>query len=515
MPEVSVIVPVHNAEKTIEKCVESLTLGRMRDLEVILVDDCSTDNSWELCRELEHRFSQVRCLRNEENRGVSYTRNRGLKAATGKCICFVDSDDWVSQHYVTELIQAAEENPDALTLCGLHFLNRVDDYRRTYLWSPEGEAFAVGKEDFFTLHEKFLLPQLWNKIFRRDVIEDHHLRFDENQSMGEDFQFVLEYLQAANTERCVILNRPLYYYTRNRSDTLMSAFGKAQRESEIIRYAMLRDLTGAKEAYENAIERLKGNFVYHCVRYSRQPKADQLAMIEEITRDGQAQNHYRNLQSVRRKEAAVLGIRAVREKLALRWGDFWRARNQRTIERVRSELFGMKEPVTFFSQNCIGGMFYKDMGMQFASPTIGLFLRGSDFVRFVSNPEDYLSRELLMRWGEEYPIGILGDLEIHFMHYDTCREAKEAWYRRCGRVNWNRILMLCTDRDGFTNEDFETWKKVTYPKLLFTANQAYRDHPDSLYFPEFRRSGVVGELIPRRKFYRDRVLAERIMNLNN
>lgn len=510
VPAVSVVIPVYNAENTIEKCVESLVLGRMRDLEVILVDDCSRDNSWALCQDFARQYPQIHCIRNDTNRGVSHTRNRGLEQATGEYICFVDSDDWVSEHYAASLLEAARAKPDALVLCGLHFLNRVDDYRRVYLWSQEGEQHTVAREAFFDLHEKFLLPQLWNKIFRREIIENHHLRFDEDQSMGEDFQFVLAYLEASRLQKCLVLDRPLYYYTRTSSCSLMSTFGHFQREAEFARYATLRDLTGAREAYDQALERLKGNFVYHCVRHSRQPKADQLDAIRQIAQDDRAEQHYRALQITRRKEWVVLTVRRVRQRLALIWGDFWRARNRRVIKIAKAKLGSLPEPVTILSQNCIGGVFYKDMDMQFASPTIGAYMSGGDFVRFVSNLEDYLSRTLQMRWGEEYPIGILGDLQIHFMHYGTCRQAREAWQRRCGRINRERLMVLCTDRDGFTDEDFALWKELPYPKVLFTANETYRHHPDSLYFREFAKQGCVGELIPRRKFYRRGKLAQSI-----
>lgn len=510
MPAVSVIIPVFNVEKTIEKCVESLVLGRMRDLEVILVDDGSVDGSWELCQDLARRFSPVRCIRNGENRGVSHARNCGLDAATGDYVCFVDSDDWVSEYYVTSLMDTAQENPDALVLCGLHFINLAEDYRRVYLWEQAGSLYDLGKENFFQLHHRFLLPQLWNKIFRRDIIENHRLRFDESQSMGEDFQFVLDYMEAAKISRCVVVNRPLYFYTRTGNSSLMSTFGHTQRESEFARYARLRDLTGEPEQYEQAIRQLKGNYVYHCVRHCKESKARQLALIEEITADGRAKEHYRDLQMTRAKEAVVLNLRAARQRLAIIWGDFWRARNQRIVNEVRSILGDLQEPVTIISQNCIGGVVYKDLGLQFASPTVGLFIKSSDFVRFTSQLEQYFDRELQMHWAEEYPVGLLGDIEIHFMHYNTCREAKEAWLRRCGRINWRRIVVLCTDRDGYTEGAFARWQQIRYPKLLFTANQVFASHPDSVYYPEFEKQGTVGELIPRRRFYRNGALIKRI-----
>ena len=93
---ISVIVPVYNAEKTLRRCVESIVYGSYRNVEVILIEDHSTDESWALCQTLSQEFDNVRALRNDRNRGVSHTRNRGLEVATGDYIMFCDSDDWVS-----------------------------------------------------------------------------------------------------------------------------------------------------------------------------------------------------------------------------------------------------------------------------------------------------------------------------------------------------------------------------------------------------------------------------------
>lgn len=509
-PSVSVIVPVYNAEQTIEKCVESLALGRLRDLEILLVDDGSTDASPALCRALAERFPQVRCVFGGENGGVSHARNLGLAEARGEFVLFVDSDDWVSEYYAQVLVDTARENPYALTICGLVFLNMAEDYRRTYLWESTGDTYAVAKADFFELHRRFLLPQLWNKVFRRDIVEDRHLRFDENMSMGEDFQFVLDYLEAAGIETCLVCNRPLYYYTRSNTASLMGAFGITQREAEFARYARLLDLTGAEEQYAQALHRLRGSFVYHSLRHSKDPRENQLEQIRQFLPEEEAQRYFRQLQITKAKEFVVLSLRSVRQKLAVTWGDFCRARNCRIIRKMSRKLGKGGKPVTILSQNCIGGVLYKDMGLRFESPTAGMFMKSKEFVRFCGELDSYLANPLQMRWGEEYPIGTLGDIEIHFMHYETCRLAQEAWLRRCRRIDFSRIVAVCTDRDGFDEEDFRKWTALPWRKVLFTAKDAFRKHPDSVYFREFRKQSFVGDLITHRKFYRRGVLISRI-----
>ena len=116
----------------------------------------------------------------------------------------------------------------------------------------------------------------------------------------------------------------------------------------------------------------------------------------------------------------------------------------------------------------------------------------------------------MLRWGEEYPIGTLGDVEIHFMHYETCKEAKEAWNRRKQRLTWGRILLIATDRNGFDDAVFEDWKKIAYPKILFTAQRKCVSKTDSVFYSEYEDNGFVQDLIPSREFYKDGILVNKI-----
>ena len=148
--QISVIIPVYNADKTLERCVESIIYGAIRDISVILVDDCSNDGSWECCQELSNRYPNVYCYQNEKNKGVSYTRNHGLEVAKSEYILFVDSDDWVSGKYVEELLAATQQNPEALVICGLHFRDEVSGNRRDYIWEKDGEnVYCITQKDFF------------------------------------------------------------------------------------------------------------------------------------------------------------------------------------------------------------------------------------------------------------------------------------------------------------------------------------------------------------------------------
>lgn len=191
-------------------------------------------------------------------------------------------------------------------------------------------------------------------------------------------------------------------------------------------------------------------------------------------------------------------------RVARFWRDF-------RIKKERKKL--IIKDISIISQNCIGGVFYHDMELQFLSPTINLFFYEPDFVRFVLNLEYYLNLELEVHWGEKYPVGQLGDIEIHFMHYATCKEAKEAWDKRKERINYDKILVLATDRNGFDNEVYKQWEKITYPKVLFTAQNQFSEKSEVIYYSEYNENGFVPDLIPERKFYRNNILMDTVNSM--
>ena len=104
MDKISIVVAVYNAEKTLKKCVDSLIGQTLKNTEIILVNDCSKDNSSSICKQYESEYSNVIAIDNPYNVGVSATRNNGIEKAKGDYICFVDSDDYVEPDYLEQLL---------------------------------------------------------------------------------------------------------------------------------------------------------------------------------------------------------------------------------------------------------------------------------------------------------------------------------------------------------------------------------------------------------------------------
>lgn len=508
---VSIIIPVYNASESLERCIESIALGEFRDLDIILVEDCSKDNSWDVCRLLSERFKNVRCYQNKKNSGVSYTRNQGLRFANSEYIMFVDSDDWVSGKYVKTMVEAADNNSDSLIVCGLYYLDNVAGYKREYLWNDGAEDISlVSKEYFFDLVNQFLLQQLWNKIFRRAIIEKNNVQFDESQNMGEDFQFVLDYMQAARIKNCMVINQPLYYYIRANSTSLMSKFGFTKPENIFERYKHLYKISGidnaeVKSQYLQEIRNTRDNLIYQ-IAHSSSNKQGKLTAISRLVGDDKASEYYRKQQLLICKEKILHQVGTV-QKIPQRIKEkLHRISRDSIASRAKKQLIA--ERFSIISQNCIGGVLYHDMGLKFLSPTVNLFFKEPDFVRFVQNLEYYMGLKLEMRWEEEYPVGSLGDVSIYFMHYRTCREAKESWEKRKERIIWDKILVLATDMAGFDDKTWIEWNKIKYPKILFTVKEI--NLPGVVSYPKYREIGHVPDLIPDREFYKDGILMRMI-----
>lgn len=190
MPKVSVIVPVYNAEGGVSRGVESILAQSFQDFELILVDDGSTDNSGAICDNYA-QHGRVKVI-HQENAGVSAARNAGLRVAQGEWVTFVDSDDIVLDGFLESLVAAVNRDELIdLAYCGYAIVEGATSIK-TYR-----SATYIGKEQ---LHDALSTTKLlyrcspWGKLFRRSIITDNGLQFDENLTISEDRLFLYQYL---------------------------------------------------------------------------------------------------------------------------------------------------------------------------------------------------------------------------------------------------------------------------------------------------------------------------------
>ena len=217
MEKVSIIVPVYNGESRLRRCVESILHQDYPDLEVILVDDGSRDGSLSIMEEYARLDNRVKAI-HKENGGVSSARNRAFREATGTYIRFSDVDDWLPMDSTKLLVREMEANPVQLVIGDFY---RVVDQNV----SQKG---SIEKSDVLTIKEyadKMLFSPadlyygvLWNKLYRREIIERYTIRMDESIRYSEDMIFNLQYL--LHVGPIAVLKAPVYYYEYTKGSLL-------------------------------------------------------------------------------------------------------------------------------------------------------------------------------------------------------------------------------------------------------------------------------------------------------
>ncbi len=212
-PSVSIIVPVYNAEGTLRRCVESVLTQEFTDFELILANDGSQDASGALCDQFARSDSRVRVL-HKPNSGVSDTRNQAMDLARGRYLQFLDSDDWIAPDATKLLFRAAESHQCDMVISDFY---RVVGERVSHKGDIEDNTVLTREEYAAHMMEDpadFYYGVLWNKLYRRDLIEQYHLRMDPAISWCEDFMFNLEYIRHAET--FLALQVPIYYYVKTK-----------------------------------------------------------------------------------------------------------------------------------------------------------------------------------------------------------------------------------------------------------------------------------------------------------
>lgn len=510
--KVSIIVPVYNAENTIRKCVESILYGKEKNIEIILINDFSKDKSYNVCQKLQEEYDNVILINNSRNLGVSASRNKGLEIAKGEFILFVDSDDYVSKNYVYSLTKKMIELNANLIISGFYYHNYIENTVQDIIWNNINETICIKNDVLGIVYDKWLLPQLWNKIFKRETIIKYHLKFDESLSMGEDFLFVLDYMEAIKTENIYITNEKLYHYIRYNNNSLMGNFHKESYEDKVFKidklYLLINDnYIGKKSEYENQIQKIKEVCAFYIIK-SDLSKKEKIKYISKYTSLLEANELYKKQYKINKKEKIFLNYQLIKKNMK-RIKLFLISRKNKIIIYKTKKLLN-NDDYSIISQNCIGGVFYHDMNQKFLSPTINLFFDAKDFIKFIEHLDYYLNLDIKVEWDENYPIGYLDDIKIHFMHYDCCSIATKKWNERKKRLNMNKLIILNTDRDGFDDSCYEKWKKIKYSKILFTHSKKYKEDENSIFF---NNNNEDFDLITMRLFYDKNILIKKINNL--
>lgn len=247
--KISIIVPIYNAEEWLEKCIESIINQTYNNIEILLINDGSTDNSLKICEKFAKKDSRV-ILIDKTNEGVSKTRNVGIEKSTGKYIKFVDSDDWLEENICEELWKLIKEEKTDLVICGLNIYKRNQLLRTPHLKKKIVEI-KKGIEEFKYINKVFASP--CNKLYKKEKIKE---LFKIDLDMGEDLLFNLRYLE--NIDRISITEKCLYNVCLDNENSLNRKFKENRLDVDLNLMDIQMDF--CKKLYG---ELISNNFLYN------------------------------------------------------------------------------------------------------------------------------------------------------------------------------------------------------------------------------------------------------------
>lgn len=214
MCQVSVILPLYNAEKTLARCLDSLLRQTFSDFEVLLINDGSTDKSLEICQAYCEKDKRFR-LYSQRNQGPSSARNAGMDRAAGVYLYFVDADDYIEDQALAELYEAARSSGADMTICGFDYVKEGLASPHSFAYPPglyEGQACRAIALDLLGNHSaQFIPPYSVIRMIRKDLLNRHGLRYDQGIIRSEDYLFTTE-LHFLIDKLCLITDQVLYHY---------------------------------------------------------------------------------------------------------------------------------------------------------------------------------------------------------------------------------------------------------------------------------------------------------------
>lgn len=261
--KVSVIVPVYNVERYLDRCINSVLRQTYTDLELILVDDGSADSSGRICDSCRERDGRVRVI-HKENGGVSSARNAGLDIAAGDYILFLDGDDALDENAIEICVKELQDPRRDMVLFGFHLYGEADG-KAFFQKDDHYEADEIGSHgeiirQFSSCYQKGYFSFVTDKMIRASLIRDNHIRFDGAFNVGgEDAVFMLALLPYIESIKVLSDSFYRYYRRENESMTLVFKPDKFQRYCD--RIALLNDFMTENDCFDGLyLARLLGTY---------------------------------------------------------------------------------------------------------------------------------------------------------------------------------------------------------------------------------------------------------------
>ena len=258
--DISVVIPIYNVEKYIRRCIDSVLHQEHVTLEIILVDDGSTDSSGSICDDYVARYSNIKCI-HIENGGPATAKNRGYDIAQGNYVAFIDSDDEIKHDMFSVMLKSGYQHNADIVCCNYI---QVDEEGNISHTEHTGQEYVLNQDEALKaiLIKDKIYSQCWTKIYKRETLESNHVRNTEGLKTEEDFIYNIQAFACSHT--VCIVDKPLYIYT-HRSMSLSKDYYK-NHINQYIDNRILR-LELVDNIIRDRFPHLQEYSTYHCIFY--------------------------------------------------------------------------------------------------------------------------------------------------------------------------------------------------------------------------------------------------------
>ncbi len=315
-PQVSIIVPVYNVENYIERCLNSLVNQTFKDIEIITINDGSTDKSLELLNKYAKEDIRISVI-DLGDEGVSYCRNLGIEKANGKYIMFVDSDDWIDSSMVEVMYKKAEENKLDLVMCS--YIREFKDHSKEKIFNLPQEIIYKDNEVKNELLRKLVGPikeelsnpemldalgTVWGKLYRADILKENKIKFVDLKEIGSAEDTLFNIFTFNYLKKLMFLNKPMYHYWRDNLKSVTSQYNPKLKEQRKVFFKYISDFireNNFEQVFEEALNNrictsVLGLGLIECSQNNKISEINKIKNIKKIIYEEYIRNAYKNLE---------------------------------------------------------------------------------------------------------------------------------------------------------------------------------------------------------------------------
>lgn len=497
---VSVVTPVYNGEMFLSRLLDSIRTQTYRNLELILVDDGSSDQTVMVARHWKERLEKegisMRIVE-APHRNASSAMGYGLPFVSGEYLCWPDSDDVLKETSIEERVVFLEKHPEYHSVRSLSWYFISESGEKTTADEKRGD---LKKEELFwdILEGKTFVCCGCYMLRSRDFFEIYPDGRIPVYQVGQNFQMLLPFMYRY---KCPTIEKELYGVAVRRGSHSRRRLTREETEKKYREYEHLVDEiadicqikdTESRKRIERWKMRRQMQLAY---QYKDFRKAAQVwKSLAKLGDDHLVMEGLRFL----RRWLAVAGlasvIRATRDQgkhLAVVFKEWeWQFYRRRKKRRLQGQP-------TIIASNCVGTIIYSDMELPWTAPTINLMIPMPDFIKFVINLKWYMEQELHFLEGQdslEYPVARLGDIQICFVHYESAEDAARKWNARKERIDWDNLFIIGCEKDGCTYETLREFDSLPYEhKVIFTKAE-YAEFRSAFYIEGFEECQELGTI---------------------